>query len=808
MTVSRTRSALCLLPAILLSPAWAQSLWHVDVNGTPPGSGSAANPYTSIQYAIDQGSTLDGDTLLVRPGTYAETLSYRGKAIEVRSSAGAGVTIVDAGGGGSVVRFEQNEGASSVLVGLTLSGGVGTLQGSARVGGGLFVSSASPTIRECVIVGNEAWEGGGGWFSNSSARVEDCLFEDNLAGEALGGGSHDLRDGGGLHASAGSNLDLRTCVFQANLANRGGGLFATGSTLTLDGCQLLANRARENVSSISRGGGLWVGAASILWLWDSTLDGNTAGDTGLANCEGGGIVVKGSTALLSGCQIRNNEASGRGCYVYIGYGGGLKSDCSSSVTITGCDFEGNQACYGGGLQGTADISDSRFEDNWATDGGALHNASASCSLTLSDCELIDNHAWHGDPTEWFGGGLYGPATATRCLIQGNEASRGGGTYGATLVDCDVIDNFAYSAGFTIGAHGGGVHGGSATNCRLRFNRCTTAAGVAFADSTGGAAFACTLTSCLLKDNEALQGGGAEASDLFDCVLIGNRARYGGGLAHSSAERSSLVGNTAEFGGAGYSVSLRHCSLTRNAAQDLGGGIYAYPFDDSDLTHCVLWNNTPSEIDEDFVGVVTAEWSDVQGGWGGSGNFSADPQFVNPIGADLHLGPGSACIDAGNPLDPPDPDGSVVDVGAFYFVPGWCALPGPYCSAKQTSAGDWPIIESSGAPTLAAPDDFHVGARNARPGQPGILFWGRGPLSLPFLGGTICVQSPQVRTPVQSASSGGATGSYDFFFSQAYLLQHGMGAGDLICAEYWFRDPNQADGTGVGFSDALAFVICP
>ncbi len=83
------------------------------------------------------------------------------------------------------------------------------------------------------------------------------------------------------------------------------------------------------------------------------------------------------------------------------------------------------------------------------------------------------------------------------------------------------------------------------------------------------------------------------------------------------------------------------------------------------------------------------YSDVQGGWTGTGNIDADPLFVDPAGGDLRLGPGSPCIDAadntavpkgvttdldGNPrfVDDPDTidsgngDPPIVDMGAYEF----------------------------------------------------------------------------------------------------------------------------------------------
>jgi hypothetical protein len=48
------------------------------------------------------------------------------------------------------------------------------------------------------------------------------------------------------------------------------------------------------------------------------------------------------------------------------------------------------------------------------------------------------------------------------------------------------------------------------------------------------------------------------------------------------------------------------------------------------------------------------------------NIFLDPQFVDLAAGDYHLTAGSPCIDAGDPDLPYDPDGTVADMGAFYF----------------------------------------------------------------------------------------------------------------------------------------------
>ena len=44
-------------------------------------------------------------------------------------------------------------------------------------------------------------------------------------------------------------------------------------------------------------------------------------------------------------------------------------------------------------------------------------------------------------------------------------------------------------------------------------------------------------------------------------------------------------------------------------------------------------------------------------------------FVNAGGGDYNLMAGSPCIDAGDPMSPLDPDGTIADIGALYFDQG-------------------------------------------------------------------------------------------------------------------------------------------
>ncbi|MGD8394740.1 MAG: right-handed parallel beta-helix repeat-containing protein [Candidatus Eiseniibacteriota bacterium] len=68
-----------------------------------------------------------------------------------------------------------------------------------------------------------------------------------------------------------------------------------------------------------------------------------------------------------------------------------------------------------------------------------------------------------------------------------------------------------------------------------------------------------------------------------------------------------------------------------------------------------------------------------------GNLDGDPLFIDPDGGDWHLQEGSPAIDAGDPLSAPDPDGTIADIGPFYFDQGSVGIAGEASPPGATAA---------------------------------------------------------------------------------------------------------------------------
>ena len=130
--------------------------------------------HLTIQAAID--AAFDGDRVLVKPGTYLESIDFKGKRITVESSDGPHATRIDGQLASEVVRFSGGETGDSIFRGFTVTG-----SGPGYFGSGISITNHSdPRIEENIIRHN----GGHGILCAfySVPEIRDNLIEEN--GEA------------------------------------------------------------------------------------------------------------------------------------------------------------------------------------------------------------------------------------------------------------------------------------------------------------------------------------------------------------------------------------------------------------------------------------------------------------------------------------------------------------------------------------------------------------------------------------------------------------------------------------------------
>ena len=136
----------------------------------------------------------------------------------------------------------------------------------------------------------------------------------------------------------------------------------------------------------------------------------------------------------------------------------------------------------------------------------------------------------------------------------------------------------------------------------------------------------------------------------------------------------------------------------------------------------------------------------------------------------------------------------------------------YCTAKVTSSGCLPAIAFSGSPSASAGSGFLITADQIDPQRFGLFFYGKsGPAAFAFQGGTLCVNPPQTRTPVQdSGGLAACSGTYSIDFNThiAGGSDPALVAGQQVNGQYWFRDPGFPAPDNTGLSDAIEFEIAP
>lgn len=193
--------------------------------------------FNTIQDAIDM--TVNGDEVLVGPGTYFERIDYGGKNISIASTDGPEVTIINGQYNGSTVSFISGETRDALFTGFTVTGGTGTPTETAAVGGGILCrDESSPTLRNLIITGNQAYA------------------------------TNSLAAGGGIAFSTGSDALFENSIIEENLSNYGGGIGIYFSNPTIKNLVI-----RNNSTNYGGGGGLFIQNSDVI-VEDITFYGN------------------------------------------------------------------------------------------------------------------------------------------------------------------------------------------------------------------------------------------------------------------------------------------------------------------------------------------------------------------------------------------------------------------------------------------------------------------------------------------------------------------------------------------------------
>ena len=264
--------------------------------------------YATIQGAID--AAVDGDYVLVAPGTYRENLYLHYTEVKIHSEAGADVTVIDGGQAGHVVKFTTSQTGESELDGFTIRNGYSANPFGDYGGGILCFQAANTLISNCYITENRAYLGGGISCEGSYPMITNCMITRN---EAMN------NTGGGFYCDRSSPIMLNCTISQ----NQGGGCNIQDSSPSFTNCTIAENIPRE---SDPRSGG-------------------------------GGLSFNDSFPILIFCTVTENRSTWDG--------GGIRCDPSSFPTLTNCIVWNNISTSSSqDIHGSVDASYSDIKYGW------------------------------------------------------------------------------------------------------------------------------------------------------------------------------------------------------------------------------------------------------------------------------------------------------------------------------------------------------------------------------------------------------------------------------------------------------------
>ena len=377
-----------------------------------------------------------------------------------------------------------------------------------------------------------------------------------------------------------------------------------------------------------------------------------------------------ANSILDGFTIKSGfgSVSGRN-----GWGAGLYIYYNCRLTVKNCTFTKNKAKeHGGGIcadsNSTLELIDCHFKDNRSYNYGGAITLDANPHTLIENCTFELNHASY------------------RCGALEIGASN------VTIENCTFIQNKTDIGGSSVYNYGGAIYAASTCspiirNCRFYDNSSKFGGAINYNVGVSG-----TISDCIFIGNQALSGvsgggaimlGNSSSPMILNCKFMDNLgSSYGGGISSQSYSKPTVANclfsaNNAGYEGGGFhmndsSPTITNCTFTKNYGRSTGGLMIL--FRSPSVRNCIFWENSNSsgsdneqaQIYPRFTSfqaysccIQDADANDASIPFGGAtnGNIDDNPLFVDPNGPDgtagtaddnLHLSPGSPCIDAGDP----------------------------------------------------------------------------------------------------------------------------------------------------------------
>jgi hypothetical protein len=263
-------------------------------------------------------------------------------------------------------------------------------------------------------------------------------------------------------------------------------------------------------------------------------------------------------------------------------------------------------------------------------------------------------------------GGYEAISWTRSITRYDTTIDGSGSTTQSVVtipagDFDVVlDGFTITGGNTTG-NGGGVLIGSGGTVTITSSVIT--GNVSGGEGGGVAAYGpLTLMDSIISDNLTQDHGGAVSTQqatvhLINVLITGNET--------TSGNANVLTVDESD-------VTIINSTMADNNPQ--GAQAVLMWSGNLTITNSIMWNNALNlQADPPCPTCFSVTYSDIQGGWSGTGNIDTDPRFVDVASGDYDLSAGSPCIDGGTTAGAPardiegTPRDPAPDMGAYEWT---------------------------------------------------------------------------------------------------------------------------------------------
>ncbi|MFO0837264.1 MAG: right-handed parallel beta-helix repeat-containing protein [Phycisphaerae bacterium] len=346
---------------------------------------------------------------------------------------------------------------------------------------------------------------------------------------------------------------------------------------------------------------------------------------------------------------------------------GAGGDCVITLIQSDATIDGFRIT--GGTGSTEDLPN-------AYNGGGIFSRDGSPTISNNIIEGNDLRSTNPPPDYNMGGGVYlsnvAKASILNNVIRSNFAGRGAGIAvggQSVLIQGNTVEN-----NVAVGDHGGGMFIGvvdaKVTQNVIRGNEVGRALTYGWGGGLiiVGAGNSAELSFNVLYQNFAAGYGAAEFVDEGARADIHHELIYSN-LSKDSCEAVSAI--SVDGGeGVGSQVTIRQCTVVNNVCPNSvrGNGLQVEGLSTASVSNCIFWNNGGDDFAVAGDSSLTVTYTCSQEPIAGTGNFSADPMFVNASANDYHLAAGSPCIDAGDPASPfadePAPNGGRADLGRY------------------------------------------------------------------------------------------------------------------------------------------------